>query len=48
LEAWAIINQEAKTIVQKLLEEVFFHFSLLDRLHLDQGRQFRGKFIVEL
>ena len=48
LEAWAIPNQEAKTIVQKLLEEMFLRFSLPDRLHSDQGRQFEGKLIEEL
>ena len=37
LEAWAISNQVAKTVTQKLLEEMFLHFSLPDRLHSDQG-----------
>ena len=48
LEAWAIPNQEAKTIAQKLLEEMFLRFSLPNRLHSDQGRQFEGKLIGEL
>ena len=48
LEAWAIPNQEGKTIAQKLLEEMFLRFSLPDRLHSDQGRQFKGKLIEEL
>lgn len=48
LEAWAIPNQEAKTVAQKLLEEMFLRFSLPDRLHSDQGRQFEGKLIEEL
>ena len=48
LEAWAIPNQEAKTVAQKLLEEMFLCFSLPDRLHSDQGRQFEGKLIEEL
>ena len=48
LEAWAIPNQEAKTIAQKLLDEMFLRFSLPDRLHSDQGRQFEGKLIEEL
>ena len=48
LEAWAIPNQEAKTVAQKLLEEMFLRFSLPDRLHADQGRQFEGKLIEEL
>ena len=48
LEAWAIPNQEAKTVAQKLLEEMFLRFSLPDRLYSDQGRQFEGKLIEEL
>ena len=44
LEAWA---QEVKTIAEKLLE-IFFRFSLPDKLHSDQGRQFEGKLIEEL
>ena len=39
---------EAKTVTQKLLEEIFLRFSLPDRLHSDQGRQFEGKLIEEL
>ena len=45
IEAWAIPDQEAKTIAQKLLNDMFLRFSLPDRLHLDQGRQFEGKLI---
>ena len=48
LEVWAIPNQEAKTIAQKFLEEMFLRFSLPSRLHSDQGRQFEGKLIEEL
>jgi len=44
LEAW---NQEAQTVAEKLLE-MFFRFSLPDKLHLDQGQQFEGKLIEEL
>ena len=32
LEAWAIPNQEAKTVADKLLNEMFHRFSLPDRL----------------
>jgi len=46
LEAWALPNQEAKTIAEKLL--MFFCFLLPDKLHSDQGRQFDGKLIEEL
>ena len=48
LEIWAIPNQEAKTVAHKLLDEMFFRFSLLERLHSDQGRQFEAKIIEEL
>ena len=48
IEAWAILDQEAKTIAQKILNDMFLHFSLPDRLHSDKGRQFEGKLIGEL
>ena len=48
LEVWAIPNQEAKIIAEKLLNEMFFRFSLPDKLHSDQGRQFESKIIEEL
>ena len=48
LEAWAIPNQEAKAVAYKLLNEMFYWFSLQDRLHSDQGRQFESKIIEEL
>ena len=48
LEAWAIPNQEAKTVACKLLNEMFYRFSLPDRLHSDQGRQFESKIIEQL
>ena len=48
LEVWAIPNQEAKTIAEKLLNEMFFRFSLPDKLHSNQGRQFESKIIEEL
>ena len=48
IEAWAIPDQEAKTVAQKLLNDMFLRFSRPDRLHSDQGRQFEGKLIGEL
>ena len=48
LEAWVLPNQEAKTVACKLLNEMFYRFSLPDRLHSDQGRQFESKIIKEL
>jgi len=35
LEAWAIPNQEAKTVAQKLLKRCFPIFSLPDKMHSD-------------
>ena len=48
LEAWPIPNQETKTVAQKLLNEMFFHFSLPDQILSDQGRQFESGVMEEL
>ena len=45
VEAYPIPNQEATTIANKLTEELFFQFSLPDKLHSDQGRQFESVLI---
>ena len=42
IEAYAVPNQEALTIAEKLLDEMFCRFSLPERLHSDQGRQFES------
>ena len=39
MEAFAVLNQEAVTVAEKLVEEVFCRFSILEQLHSDQGRQ---------
>ena len=39
IETYAIPNQEAITIAQKLLDEMFCLFSLPEKLHSDQGRK---------
>lgn len=41
-------NQEAATIAQKLLDEMFCRFSPPEQLHSDQGRQFEAGLITEL
>ena len=41
-------HSQAKTIAEKLLNETFFRFSLPDKLHSNQGRQFESKIIEEL
>ena len=48
LEAWAIPNQEAETVAQKLVNEMFFRFSIPDQILSDQGRQFESTIIDEL
>ena len=48
IEAYPIPNQEAVTVAQKLLDEMFCHFSLPERLHSDQGRQFEADIIKQL
>jgi len=48
LEAWAIQNQEAKTVVQKLLDEKFLRLSQPTKFHSDKGTQFEGRLIEEL
>ena len=35
MEAYAIPNQEAVTVAQKLVDELFCHFSPPEQLHLD-------------
>ena len=48
LEAWPIPNQEAKTVALKLVNEMFFRFSLPDQILSDQGRQFESAIMDEL
>ena len=47
-EAYAIPNQEAKTVAEKLTNELFFRFSPPEQLHSDQGRQFESELIAEV
>ena len=48
LEAWPIPNQETKTVAEKFLNEMFFHFSLPDQILSDQGQQSESALIAEL
>ena len=48
IEAYPIPNQEAVTVAQKLLDEMFCRFSLPERLRSDQGRQFEADIIKQL
>ena len=45
MEAYAMPHQEATIVVQKLVDEFFCHFSVPNRLHSDQGKQFESKVI---
>ena len=48
MEAFPITNQEAATVAEKLVNEVFMQFSIPEQLHSDQGRQFESKLIAEI
>lgn len=48
IEAYAIPNQEATTVAQKLVDECFCRFSVPEQLHSDQGRQFESTLISEI
>jgi len=42
MEVYAIRNQEATTVAQKLVDEIFCWFSTPKQLHSDQGSQFES------
>ena len=46
-EVYVIPSQEAITVANKLVDEMFLRFSPPDQLHSDQGHQFESKIIVE-
>ena len=48
MEAVPIPNQEASTIADKLVDEVFLQFSAPEQLHSDQGRQFESQLVKEV
>jgi len=48
MEAIPIPNQEASTVAEKLIDEVFLHFSAPEQLHSDQGRLFKSKLVNEV
>ena len=48
IEAYAIHNQEAATVAQKLVDDVFCRLGIPKQLHSDQGKQFESKLIQEL
>ena len=48
MEAIPVPNQEACTIAEKLVDEVFLRFSTPEQLHSDQGRQFESQLLSEV
>ena len=42
-EAYAIVNHEATTVAQKLIEEWVSRYGIMQNLHSDQGREFESK-----
>ena len=48
IEVFAICDQEAGTVAQKLVDEVFCRFGIPEQLHSDKGKQFEGNLIKEI
>ena len=48
MEALPVSNQEASTVAEKLVDEVFLRFSPPEQLHSDQGRQFESNLVTEV
>ena len=48
MEALPVPNQEAPTVAEKLVDEVFLRFSPPEQLHSDQGRQFESALIAKI
>ena len=48
MEAIPIPNQEASTMANRLIDEVFMRFSAPEQLHSDQGRQFESQLLNEV
>ena len=48
MEALPVPNQEASTVAEKLVDEVFLRFSPPEQLHSDQGRQFESNLVREV
>ena len=47
-EAFAIPNQEAKTIAEKLVKEVISRYGAPEKIHSDQGRNFEAQLFQEM
>ena len=47
-EAYAIPNQEAKTIANRLVDNMFCRFGIPEQLHTDKGAQFESTLVKEV
>ena len=47
-EAFPLPNQEAKTVAEKLVNEVISRFGARERIHTDQGRNFEAQLFKEM
>lgn len=47
-EAFAIPNQEAKTVAEKLLKKVISRYGVPEKIHSDQGRNFEAWLFQEM
>ena len=48
MEVFPIPNQEAPTVAEKLVAEVFLQYSAPEQLHSDQGKQFESRLMMEI
>ena len=48
VEAYAIPNQEATTVAEKLVNNMFCHFGLPEQLHSDMRVQFESRVVKEM
>ena len=48
IEVFAIHDQEASTVAQKLVDGVFCRFGIPEQLHSDKGKQFEGTLLKEI
>ena len=48
MEAYPMPNQEAATVAKKLVDDMFCWFSVPERLHSDQGKQFESSLLQEV
>lgn len=47
-EAYAIPNQEARTIAQKLVDEWVCRYGVMQMLHTDKGKNFESRIFKEM